>query len=160
MNKKLLICGAIATGLLLTACVKKEAPKEEEQEQVEVAASEPTASVPTQLEPVEEQPVVEEPTQQQVEVIREETPNTTTEIRREPTHLQKLLLQKQKRLKRQKNLHKLLNLNKTQVLHSLKMTPCCCHCCCNTSFRELRSKFYQTNDQKNPAKVGFFIVSM
>ena len=85
MNKKLLICGAIATGLLLTACVKKEAPKEEEQEQVEVAASEPTASVPTQLEPVEEQPVVEEPTQQQVEVIREETPNTTTEIRREPT---------------------------------------------------------------------------
>jgi hypothetical protein len=99
MNKKLLICGAIATGLLLTACVKKEAPKEEEQEQVEVAASEPTASVPTQLEPVEEQPVVEEPTQQQVEVIREETPNTTTEIRREPTHLQKLLLQKQKRLK-------------------------------------------------------------
>ena len=51
MNKKLLICGAIAAGLLLTACVKKEAPKEDEQEQVEV--------------------------------IREETPNTTTEIRRE-----------------------------------------------------------------------------
>ncbi|MEG2635720.1 MAG: internalin, partial [Acinetobacter sp.] len=25
MNKKLLICGAIAAGLLLTACVKKEA---------------------------------------------------------------------------------------------------------------------------------------
>ena len=31
MNKKLLICGAIAAGLLLTACVKKEAPKEDEQ---------------------------------------------------------------------------------------------------------------------------------
>jgi len=33
MNKKLLICGAIAAGLLLTACVKKEAPKEDESEQ-------------------------------------------------------------------------------------------------------------------------------
>ena len=32
-NKKLLICAALATGLLLTACVKKEEPKEEQQEQ-------------------------------------------------------------------------------------------------------------------------------
>jgi ABC-type phosphate/phosphonate transport system substrate-binding protein len=30
-NKKLLICAALATGLLLTACVKKEEPKNEEQ---------------------------------------------------------------------------------------------------------------------------------
>jgi len=30
-NKKLLICAALATGLLLTACVKKEEPKSEEQ---------------------------------------------------------------------------------------------------------------------------------
>ena len=32
MNKKLLIAGAIATALVLTACVKKEEPKEPEQE--------------------------------------------------------------------------------------------------------------------------------
>lgn len=30
MNKRLLICGAIATALFLSACVKKEAPKEED----------------------------------------------------------------------------------------------------------------------------------
>ena len=51
MNKKLLICGAIAAGLLLTACVKKEAPKEDEQEQVEVVTTE-------QQQTVELQPVV------------------------------------------------------------------------------------------------------
>jgi len=78
MNKKLLICGAIAAGLLLTACVKKEAPKEDEQEQVEVVTTE-------QQQTVELQPLAasEPEIPAQVEVIREETPNTTTEIRRE-----------------------------------------------------------------------------
>jgi len=78
MNKKLLICGAIAAGLILTACVKKEAPKEDEQEQVEVATTE-------QQQTVELQPLAasEPEIPAQVEVIREETPNTTTEIRRE-----------------------------------------------------------------------------
>lgn len=52
MNKKLLICGAIATGLLLTACVKKEAPKEEEQVEVS-AASENTPEAPVQFETLE-----------------------------------------------------------------------------------------------------------
>lgn len=82
MNKKLLICGAIATGLLLTACVKKEAPKEEEQ--VEVVASEVApveTAQPEELE-VASEPMIEE-VPETVEVIREETPNTTTEIRRE-----------------------------------------------------------------------------
>ena len=78
MNKKLLICGAIAAGLLLTACVKKEAPKEDEQEQVEVVTTK-------QKQTVELQPLAasEPEIPAQVEVIREETPNTTTEIRRE-----------------------------------------------------------------------------
>lgn len=74
MNKKLLLCGAIAAGLLLTACVKKETPKEDEQEQVDVA------SEPVELQPLQAA-ASEAPTQ--VEVIREETPNTTTEVRRE-----------------------------------------------------------------------------
>lgn len=83
MNKKLLICGALATGLLLTACVKKEAPKEEEQ--TEVAASEATPVQQPALETQsadQDQPLIEE-VPETVEVIREETPNTTTEIRRE-----------------------------------------------------------------------------
>lgn len=81
MNKKLLICGAIAAGLLLTACVKKETPKEDEQEQVETAASEATPAEFQQLE-VASEPVIE-PMPTHTEVIREETANTTTEIRRE-----------------------------------------------------------------------------
>lgn len=78
MNKKLLICGAIATSLFLTACVKKETPKEDEQEQVEVTTE--------SQQPIELQPLTpsEPEAPAQVEVIREETPNTTTEIRREP----------------------------------------------------------------------------
>ena len=46
-NKKLLICAALATGLLLTACVKKEEPKEEQQEQATV-----TQTTQPQPEPV------------------------------------------------------------------------------------------------------------
>ena len=80
MNKKLLICGAIAAGLLLTACVKKEAPKEDESEQ---AATTEQVTEPVQAEPLTpvESEQVEIPTH--VEVERHETANTTTEIRRE-----------------------------------------------------------------------------
>lgn len=87
MNKKFLICGAIATALLVSACVKKEEPKEAEQEKVETA--QPAISEPTQFESL---PSVEQNNAQQVEipahveVERTETANTSTEIRREPTH--------------------------------------------------------------------------
>lgn len=87
MNKKFLICGAIATALLVSACVKKEEPKEAEQEKVETA--QPATSEPTQFESL---PSVEQNNAQQVEipahveVERTETANTNTEIRREPTH--------------------------------------------------------------------------
>ena len=87
MNKKFLICGAIATALLVSACVKKEEPKEAEPEKVETA--QPATSEPTQFESL---PSVEQNNAQQVEipahveVERTETVNTSTEIRREPTH--------------------------------------------------------------------------
>ncbi|WP_010111706.1 hypothetical protein [Acinetobacter sp. P8-3-8] len=86
MNKKLLICGAIATVLLVSACVKKEAPKEDEQE---VETTQTAASEPAQFEnlPSAEQngtQQVEAPAQQVV-IERTQTENTTTEIRRE-TH--------------------------------------------------------------------------
>ncbi len=42
MNKKLFICGAIATSLLISACVKKEAPKEEDAQNA-ASVSEPVA---------------------------------------------------------------------------------------------------------------------
>ncbi|MCI3878985.1 internalin [Acinetobacter higginsii] len=83
-NKKLLICAALATGLLLTACVKKEEPKNEEQQ--EQAATE----TQTQPEPekIQEFESLESVDKHQapapvVETTREETPNTTTEIHRE-----------------------------------------------------------------------------
>ncbi|QQN40712.1 internalin [Acinetobacter sp. CS-2] len=80
MNNKLLLCGAIAASLLLTACVKKETPKEDEQEQVETTeqVNQPAEAVP--LEAMEDNNA-QAPAQ--VEVEREETPNTTTVIRRE-----------------------------------------------------------------------------
>lgn len=86
MNKKLLICGAIATVLLVSACVKKEAPKEDEQE---VETTQTATSEPAQFEnlPSAEQngtQPVEAPAQQVV-IERTQTENTTTEIRRE-TH--------------------------------------------------------------------------
>ena len=85
-NKKLLICAALATGLLLTACVKKEEPKNEEQsEQASEAQTTQAASQPQQnqeFQPLEsvDKPATPAPV---IEMSREETPNTTTEIRRE-----------------------------------------------------------------------------
>jgi len=86
MNKKLLICGAIATVLLVSACVKKEAPKEDEQE---VETTQSATSEPAQFEnlPSAEQNTAQqvETPPQKVEIERTQTENTTTEIRRE-TH--------------------------------------------------------------------------
>lgn len=81
MNKKLLICGAIATVLLVSACVKKETPKEDEQDKVET--TQPATSEAAQFENL---PSSEQNTQQveipaHVEVERTETANTTTEVR-------------------------------------------------------------------------------
>ena len=81
MNKKLLICGAIATVLLVSACVKKETPKEDEQDKVET--TQPATSEAAQFENL---PSSEQNTQQveipaHVEVERTETTNTTTEVR-------------------------------------------------------------------------------
>lgn len=84
MNKKLLICGAIATALLVTACVKKEQPKQDEQEQVEVQTEQTTETAQFEpLEPVESIEDAEPEMPAHVEVERTETANTTTEIRRE-----------------------------------------------------------------------------
>lgn len=83
MNKNFLICGAIAAALLLTACVKKEAPKEDEQEKVETTQQIEQVNEPVQLEPLDapENTPAEAPAQ--VEIERQETANTTTVIRRE-----------------------------------------------------------------------------
>ena len=75
MNKKLFISVAIATGLLLTACVKKEAPKEEEQQQVEVPASE---SAPVELVEAPEAPLIEESDAESVEDVAAETEQPVT----------------------------------------------------------------------------------
>lgn len=84
MNKKLLICGAIATALLVTACVKKEQPKQDEQEQVEVQTEQTIETAQFEsLEPVESIEDAEPEMPAHVEVERTETANTTTEIRRE-----------------------------------------------------------------------------
>ena len=85
-NKKLLICAALATGLLLTACVKKEEPKNEEQQ------DQTTTETQTQPQPepekIQEFESLESVDKQEapaaaVETTREQTENTTTEIRRE-----------------------------------------------------------------------------
>ena len=90
MNKKFLVCVAIATAILVTACVKKEEPKNESPEQ-STAAPEPK---PAQFENLEssEAPHTEQTAQNtekttqtaapRVEVERTETAHTTTEIRR------------------------------------------------------------------------------
>ncbi len=67
-NKKLLICAAIAAGLLLTACVKKETPKEEEQDKVETAVSEPQPQKPAKFESLESVDTQEAQVQEQPQV--------------------------------------------------------------------------------------------
>ena len=83
MNKKLLLCGAIATSLLLTACVKKETPNEDEQEQVETTQQTEQVNQPAEAIPLESAENSEAQAPAQVEIEREETANTTTVIRRE-----------------------------------------------------------------------------
>ena len=83
-NKKLLICAALATGLLLTACVKKEEPKNEEpSEQTSETQTTQAASQPQQNQEFQPLESVDKPAAPVIEMSREETPNTTTEIRRE-----------------------------------------------------------------------------
>ena len=82
MNNKLLLCGALAASLLLTACVKKETP-EDEQEQVETTEQTEQVNQPAQAVPLEAVEDNDTQVPAQVEVEREETPNTTTTIRRE-----------------------------------------------------------------------------
>ncbi|WP_154650763.1 internalin [Acinetobacter gerneri] len=85
MNKKLLLCGLIASGLLLTACVKKETPKEDEQEKVETQQQTEQPAKFENLQEVEQHPQqpVDNSIPTRVEVDHEETNNTTTTIRRE-----------------------------------------------------------------------------
>lgn len=83
MNKKILICGAIAASLLLTACVKKEAPKDDEQEKVETTQQTEQVNEPVQLQPLDAPENTQAETPEQVQIERQETANTTTVIRRE-----------------------------------------------------------------------------
>ncbi|ESK40415.1 hypothetical protein P256_00867 [Acinetobacter nectaris CIP 110549] len=104
MNKKLLICGVIMAGLVLTACSKKEAPqnndKQEQATSQNNVASEQLQSInkdtppapmaePEQQKPHETVPpehhseLAAEKPPKMVEVEKEQTANTTTEIRRE-----------------------------------------------------------------------------
>lgn len=89
MNKKLLICGAIATALLLSACVKKETPTEDENTKVGQVETRTTTEPKFENLPAAE-PAVDlvNEGQRPVEVIREETANTTTVIRREVREVQ------------------------------------------------------------------------
>ena len=48
-NKKILICAALATGLLVTACVKKEEPKTEDQQEQAVETQQEQAEINAQL---------------------------------------------------------------------------------------------------------------
>lgn len=86
MNKKFLICGLIAAGLFLTACSKKEQPKDENQSQMETSTQE---QQPTELKPLQEAQNQQSTTERTVVIERMETPNTTTEIRREQHHAAK-----------------------------------------------------------------------
>lgn len=85
MNKKLLICGAIAAALVLTACVKKEEPKQDEPKQPETTSQPETVTViePAPMQPLEPIESDEPEIPARVEIERQETANTTTEIRRE-----------------------------------------------------------------------------
>ena len=92
MNKKFLVCGAIVTAILVTACVKKEEPKNESAEQT---AASTVVQQPAQFENLESSETqnaeqqntqttntTDVPAVPRVEVERTETANTTTEIRR------------------------------------------------------------------------------
>lgn len=85
-NNKLLICAALATGLLLTACVKKEEPKNEEQPEqateTQMTEQQPEAAKTEVFESLESINTEEAPAPV-IETTLEETENTTTEIRRE-----------------------------------------------------------------------------
>lgn len=81
MNKKLLICGAIAAGLFLTACSKKENASESHDQQAQSEQSnQPASEQFHSLTPTEQSAPVAEPAK--VEVEHQETNNTTTTIRR------------------------------------------------------------------------------
>ena len=84
-NKKILICAALATGLLLTACVKKEEPKTEDQQEQAVETQQEQAEINVSVDSESQPAVVVEPV---IEISREETTNTTTEIRRETRPVQ------------------------------------------------------------------------
>lgn len=79
MNKKFLISAAIAVTLILTACVKKEAPKDDEQE-TPVETTQPEIIQP-ELQEMPSATDSEIPTR--VEVEQQESDNTSTTIRRE-----------------------------------------------------------------------------
>ena len=84
-NKKILICAALATGLLVTACVKKEEPKTEDQQEQAVETQQEQAEINVSVDRESQPAVVVEPV---IEISREETTNTTTEIRRETRPVQ------------------------------------------------------------------------
>lgn len=84
-NKKILICAALATGLLVTACVKKEEPKTEDQQEQTVETQQEQAEINLSVDSESQPAVVVEPV---IEISREETTNTTTEIRRETRPVQ------------------------------------------------------------------------
>ena len=84
-NKKILICTALATGLLVTACVKKEEPKTEDQQEQTVETQQEQAEINLSVDSESQPAVVVEPV---IEISREETTNTTTEIRRETRPVQ------------------------------------------------------------------------
>lgn len=84
-NKKILICAALATGLLVTACVKKEEPKTEDQQEQAVETQQEQAEINLSVDSESQPAVVVEPV---IEISREETTNTTTEIRRETRPVQ------------------------------------------------------------------------
>ncbi len=88
MNKKLLFCGVIAVGLLLVACSKEKEPSQDNQpaqsEQTTNPASEQFHSInETTAQAASEVAPPAPQARKVVEIQREETEHTTTEIRRE-----------------------------------------------------------------------------
>lgn len=79
MNKKILMCAAIATALLFTACAKKESPNEDDREQT--VETKELSEETVNLEALEDQDNDEIPPR--VEVEHQESNNTSATIRRE-----------------------------------------------------------------------------